>query len=93
MEINGSLIRQVWVKASPIHGQNPDIFRMDINGVWIRMKDYNNIDSLYGWTIYSLMEKESNKTNNLIPVHTHNNSIPLAGIDISIEKILGERFI
>jgi len=96
MEINGMLIKRVWAKAIPIQGQNPDVFRTDINGVWIRLKDYNNVDSIYGWTIYQLTSQKEEGTKNimnLIPVHTHNNVIPLAGVNSSVEDSFKEKFI
>ena len=81
MEINGELIRRVWEKASVIRGQNPEVYRMDVNGKWIKMKEFNNTDSEYGWTIYSVDGSDIAMHNlqELIPVHTYNNSVPLVG--------------
>src|SRR6185436_12233319 len=96
MEITGDLIKQVWAKATPIHGQDPEIFRIDTNGVWIRMKDYNNVDSIYGWTIYQVNPSDEGglkNPNNLIPIHTQDNSIPLAGYNPPLKKVFQERFI
>ena len=96
MDITGELIKQVWAKATPIHGQDEEVFRLDTQGAWIRMKDYNNIDSIYGWTICEIQpsgEEGFNDINNLIPVHTQDNSVPLAGYSPSIDKLFREKFI
>ncbi len=76
MDINGDLIRRVWEKAHPIPGQDSDTFRTDVSGKWIRLKEFNNEDSIYGWTIYALDGEEHKLLNiaKLIPVHTFNNS-------------------
>lgn len=75
MDINGELIRRVWSKASVIAGQDPENFRMDVSGTWIRLKDFNDEDSIYGWTIYAIDGKEHKLSNlpHLIPIHTFNN--------------------
>ena len=44
---------------------------MDIYGVWMKMKDYNNVDSVHGWTIYQVKpngEKVLKNLDNLVPV-------------------------
>ena len=81
MEINGELIRRVWEKASVIRGQNPEVYRLDVNGKWIKMKEFNNSDSEYGWTIYSVDGSDIGMSNlhELIPIHTYGNSVPLVG--------------
>jgi len=81
VEINGELIRRVWEKASVIRGQNPEVYRMDVNGKWIKMKEFNNPDSEYGWTIYSVDGSDISMSNliELIPIHTYENSVPLVG--------------
>jgi len=76
MDINGDLIRRVWDKASVIPGQDPEAYRIDMSGTWIRLKDFNDEDSVYGWTIYSVDGSEQNIANlaQLIPLHTFNNA-------------------
>ncbi len=93
MEINGQLIREVWQKANPITGQDEEVFRLDIQGNWIRKKDFNNADSIYGWTIYAAHENDFSNIQSLIPLHTHNNPIPLAGNNHPTEIIFGEKYI
>ena len=76
MDINGELIRRVWEKASTIPGQDPDQYRTDMSGTWIRLKDFNDEDSVYGWTIYSVDGTDQDLAHiaRLIPLHTFNNS-------------------
>jgi hypothetical protein len=89
MEINGELIRRVWDKASFIRGQNPEVFRLDVNGKWIKMKEFNNVDSEYGWTIYSVDGSDISMMNlqQLIPIHTYENSVALVGVMNSASNI------
>ena len=75
MDINGELIRRVWEKASAIPGQDPEVYRIDMSGVWIRLKDYNDEDSVYGWTIYAVdgVDRTLQNLPQLVPLHTFNN--------------------
>ena len=75
MDVNGELIRRVWEKASVIPGQDSDVYRIDMSGVWIRLKDYNDEESVYGWTIYAVDGVDLALTNlaRLVPLHTFNN--------------------
>ena len=96
MEITGQLIKEVWSKGTLIQGQDPESIRMDIYGVWIKLKDYNNVDSTHGWTIYQakpMGEEGFKNPENLIPIHTHNNPIPLAGFNPSKDELLHEPII
>ena len=43
-------IEQVWEKALPQPRNNPDLFRKDYAGAWIR-KDAYGEESEYGWEI------------------------------------------
>jgi hypothetical protein len=95
MDINGELILKVWDKATPIPGQDPAVFRLDSSGAWIKLKHYNDVDSIYGWTINSLRGNDFSLNNiqNLIPVHLHSNNIQLAGLQPQKSNILSEPFL
>lgn len=95
MDINGELILKVWEKASPIPGQDPSVFRLDSTGAWIKLKHYNDIDSIYGWTIHSLSGNDYSLRNlgNLIPVHLHSNNVQLAGLHTNKPTILSDPFL
>ncbi len=95
MEVNGQLIRKVWEKASPILGQDSELFRIDMQGRWIRKKDFNSIDSIYGWTIYPVNSPANDFSDlgKLIPIHTHENQVPLAGIQSPTDMVFKEKYI
>ncbi|MCM1078513.1 MAG: HNH endonuclease [Bacteroidales bacterium] len=70
------IIEAVWSKAFPQVNNNPDAFRQDYAGAWIKRDDYGSRDSVYGWEIDHLKPKEKGGTddiNNLIPLHWRNN--------------------
>jgi hypothetical protein len=92
MDINGELIRRVWDKASTIPGQDPDAYRMDVSGTWIKMKDFNDEDSVYGWTIYSVDGAQHNLGNlpKLIPLHTFNNHSLIGAMPGTSSRLLEE---
>ena len=92
MDINGELIRRVWEKASTIPGQDPETYRTDMSGTWIRLKDFNNEDSVYGWTLYSVDGAEQNIQNisRLIPLHTFKNESISGTLPGTASKLLEE---
>lgn len=47
---SNNIIKQVWEKAKPIRGQNPDAFRRDAKGNKIRRGSYGTHGE-YGWQI------------------------------------------
>ena len=42
-------INKVWEKATKQPNNNPDVFRKDYAGAWIRRDDYGKRDKPYGW--------------------------------------------
>ena len=44
-------INAVWDKDSKQQSNNPDVFRKDYAGAWIRRDDYVKRDKPYGWEI------------------------------------------
>ena len=80
-------------------GDFPERFRTDVLIIQETVnqikKDFNNIDSLYGWTIYPLNSpaNDFSKLHELIPVHTHENQIPLAGIQSPTDMVFRESYI
>lgn len=44
-------IKKVWEKATKQPNNNPDVFRKDYAGAWIRRDDYGKRDKPYGWEI------------------------------------------
>lgn len=69
-------INAVWDKASKQPSNNPDVFRKDYAGAWIRREDYGKRDKPYGWEIDHLKPLAKDGTydiDNLYPVHWKNN--------------------
>ncbi len=70
-----SIILRVWEKASSIPGYDPDIWRKDFAGAWIR-KDSYGMHTKYGWEIdhlQPLSKGGTNDENNLTAIHWQNN--------------------
>lgn len=57
-------ILEVWDKAQTIEGCNPDIWRQDFAGAWIRRDAYGS-HSQYGWEVDHLRPVSKGGTNNL----------------------------
>lgn len=55
-------IETVWCKAIVQSNNNPDVFRQDYAGAWIKRNDYGNRDSEYGWEIDHLKPVEKGGT-------------------------------
>lgn len=68
-------IEQVWEKALPQPRNNPDLFRKDYAGAWIR-KDAYGEESEYGWEIDHVLPLSKGGTHdisNLEPLQWQNN--------------------
>ena len=73
--ITEELIEAVWQKAQVVPDNNPNEFRQDYAGAWIRREDYGK-SSNYGWDIDHIRPKSKGGTDgieNLIPVQHQNN--------------------
>lgn len=69
-------IKAVWEKAAKQLDNNPNVFRKDYAGAWIKREDYGKRDMPYGWEIDHLKPLVKNGTydmDNLYPVHWRNN--------------------
>ena len=67
---------EVWKKASPIEGKNPDIWRYDVAGVKIRFDDLKSATSRYAWNIDHIIPKTrggSDELINLQPLNRRDN--------------------
>ena len=69
-------IDAVWEKAAKQPNNNPDVFRKDYAGAWIRREDYGKRNMPYGWEIDHLKPLAKDGTHdldNLYPLHWRNN--------------------
>lgn len=74
--MSDELIEKVWQKAKIIANNNPDVFRQDYAGAWIRRNQYGIRDSKYGWEVDHCKPTSKGGTDelsNLYPLHWRNN--------------------
>ncbi len=71
MGYSDKFVQQVWEKAHPIREMNPDLWRMDPCGAWIKRTDYGKTMSDFGWRIDST-EDRGWKVEKLKPLHVQN---------------------
>ncbi len=69
------LVEQVWEKAKVEGGYNPDLWRKDFAGAWIR-RDFYGVLNDYGWEIDHKKPQKIggvDSLTNLWPLHWKNN--------------------
>jgi hypothetical protein len=74
-QFSNLVIQQVWNKAKQVSGYDPNIWRQDFAGAWIR-QDLYGTDHKYGWEIDHLKPVSiggSDELNNLNPLNWRNN--------------------
>lgn len=72
---NEEIIEQVWSKAIVVSNNDPNIWRKDYAGAWIKRDLYDN-KSEYGWQISHIKPIEKGGTediSNLLPLQYSNN--------------------
>mgnify|MGYP005834592129 CR=1 FL=1 len=65
---------RVWEKAEKVEGYNPQIWRKDFAGAWIRRQDFG-LRTMYGWGIGFICPSSrggNSEDGNLIPIHWKN---------------------
>jgi len=88
------IIDKVWTKAKTITNNDPNIWRKDYAGAWIR-RDHYGKESKYGWEIDHLKpisKAGTDDLDNLYPLHWQNNrkkanSYPVFSTIISSEGV------
>ena len=69
------LIDKVWSGATVAKGRNPDVWRKDFAGAWIR-RDHYGVFSKFGWQIDHIKPKSAggdDSIDNLQALHWRNN--------------------
>ena len=72
---NEQIIQQVWDKATIVDGYNPNLWRQDFAGAWIRRDSYGTTMN-FGWEIDHLHPVSiggGDNIGNLSPIHCRNN--------------------
>lgn len=67
-----NLIEAVWRKGCTVPGNNPNVWRKDVCGAWMKREDYDNRNSEYGWQIDHINPASrggSHDIENLRPLH------------------------
>lgn len=70
------IIEQVWSKAVIVSNNDPNVWRKDYAGAWIRRDHYGNKESEYGWEIDHIKPVSvggGNELANLLPLQWQNN--------------------
>lgn len=73
MSFDLQTIRSVWQKGTPIQGNDPNVFRQDACGAWIKYSDYGNRSSKFGWEVDHVSPGGPDILSNLRPLHWRNN--------------------
>ncbi len=74
-DFSEDLIEQVWQKAQIVPNNNPDIFRKDYAGAWIRRDLYGQRNAKYGWEVdycKPISKGGTDELRNLYPLHWKN---------------------
>ena len=69
-------IEEVWQKANIIPNNNPNVYRQDYAGAWIRRDQYG-IQSEYGWEVDHIRPLSLDGTyemSNMLPLQHQNNA-------------------
>ena len=72
MPFSKETIEKVWLHARAATELDPEVWRKDECGAWIRREHYGREDSEFGWNIVNVSAGEPDALENLRPMHHAN---------------------
>lgn len=72
MQLDEKLVQEVWEKGRVIPGRNPEEWRQDQCGAWLRRDQYDNGQSEFGWKALKTNSGGKHATDELQPFHWKN---------------------
>jgi hypothetical protein len=72
MELSQQLVQQVWDNARAVLGNDPNTWRKDECGAWMKRNHYQNHDSEFGWKIENVSPGGPDEPSNLRAIHWQN---------------------
>ena len=75
MSFSEEMVQQEWEKGRSISNNDPNVWRKDQCGAWIKKAEYGNRDSEYGWEIDHINPEGGDNLSNLRPLQWKNNVV------------------
>lgn len=72
-EFSKDIIQKVWEKGKVVENYDPNIWRKDECGAWIKREEHGNRGSKHGWEIDHINPNGGDDISNLRPLQWENN--------------------